>query len=57
MEIARNAIKPTTKDLKSCFEIENTFYTKKIIINRGSNRIPFSFVKKAREDTINARTM
>jgi hypothetical protein len=55
--INKKAINPPTKNLHSCFEIENLFLIRKITINTNTSRIPFSFVKKAREDIMKAKTM
>jgi hypothetical protein len=56
-EIIRKAMNPIIKNFQSCFEIENLFFIRKMIINIKTNRIPFSFVKKAKEDMIKAKTM
>ena len=48
---------PIITNFQSCFEIENLFFIRKMIININTKRIPFSFVKKAKEDTIKAKTM
>jgi hypothetical protein len=57
IEVSRKATNPIITNFQSFFEIENLFFIKKNIINIHTNRIPFSFVKKAKEDTIKAKTM
>jgi hypothetical protein len=54
--ISKKAMNPVITNFQSCFEIENLFFMRKMVININTNRIPFSFVKKAKEDTIKART-
>jgi hypothetical protein len=55
--INKKAINPPIKNLYSCFETENLFLIRKMVINTNTSRIPFSFVKKAREDMMKAKTM
>jgi hypothetical protein len=55
--MSRKALTPTIPDLIYGPEKENLFFIKTVIINRGTNRMPFSFVKKAKEDAMKARMM
>ena len=55
--MSKKAINPVITNFQSCFVMENLFFMRKMIINTNTNRIPFSFVKNAKEDTIKAKTM
>jgi hypothetical protein len=55
--MSRKAITPTIPDLMYCPEKENLFFIRTVITNSGTNRIPFSLVKKAKEDVMKASIM
>jgi hypothetical protein len=53
----KKAMNPVIKYFQLCFEIENLFLITKITSRTGTNRIPFSLVKKAKDEIVKARTM
>jgi hypothetical protein len=56
-EMIRKAMNPVSRYFQSSFDIDNFVFTRKIMISTKTNKIPFSFVKNANEDTMNPKTI
>ena len=56
-EKIRKTMNPVIRYLQSFFDIENFLFTKKMVISKNTDKIPFSFVKNANEDTMKPKTM
>jgi hypothetical protein len=53
----KKMVNPRIRYFQPCFEIDSLFFMKKALITTNITKIPFSFVKKAREEMTKLKTM